>query len=423
MDTIARAGDIDGGIRSGRKIKEAEGDGLKKLFRADNLQRENNMARKLFRQSVVEIFGGESKIPKSVKDAMRLKDYDQGKPLTVRRILAVKAAIDVYAARAADALDRAKEAATQALFYGNENNPVSPEKRAQIDRAEEYEQEDREAYLKKTVAGNGRGANKVRAVFSGAMPPPVFNPADKFKSEMSNNARGIINRTLCRKLKGGGFDGYRDANFQYNLANQRIGVTLPGGAELSQNPDEAYNKLASFITKGAKSTVDALDGHERRKFLILISLMDENSRDIAEKGGKLTLDPNGRDDGKFKAVKQNGRCQFTLSLGINNALIVKCEMECDLRSLSVKNDQGAMENVTIKPGSKLTAGHVVKIPDAELDRLADLDFTAYDDGPVQQRLNDPNVAKPYHNIKPTFGNGFGFSNTVEVATTFKLTVN
>ena len=40
------------------------------------------------------MFGGESRIPESVKDAMLLKDYDKGKPLTARRIMAVKAAID-----------------------------------------------------------------------------------------------------------------------------------------------------------------------------------------------------------------------------------------------------------------------------------------------------------------------------------------
>ena len=42
---------------------------------------------------------------------MKLKDYDQGKPLTVRRIMAVKAAIDECAVRANDAFARAKASA------------------------------------------------------------------------------------------------------------------------------------------------------------------------------------------------------------------------------------------------------------------------------------------------------------------------
>lgn len=44
--------------------------------------------------AVVNMFGGESKIPAGVKKAMLMGDFNAGKPLTARRILAVKAAID-----------------------------------------------------------------------------------------------------------------------------------------------------------------------------------------------------------------------------------------------------------------------------------------------------------------------------------------
>lgn len=54
----------------------------------------NDRTRKLFRNAVADMFGGEANIPDSVRDAMLLEDYNQGKPLTARRILAVKAAID-----------------------------------------------------------------------------------------------------------------------------------------------------------------------------------------------------------------------------------------------------------------------------------------------------------------------------------------
>ena len=40
------------------------------------------------------MFGGEAKIPESVKKAMLLGDYGDGRPLTARRIMAVKDAID-----------------------------------------------------------------------------------------------------------------------------------------------------------------------------------------------------------------------------------------------------------------------------------------------------------------------------------------
>ncbi len=57
-------------------------------------QKANNDVRALFRQSIIDMFGGEALIPESVKTAMKLEDYGKGKPLSARRIRIVKAAID-----------------------------------------------------------------------------------------------------------------------------------------------------------------------------------------------------------------------------------------------------------------------------------------------------------------------------------------
>ena len=54
----------------------------------------NDRTRELFKKAIADMFGGENKIPASVKKAMVMSDYGEGKPLTARRILAVKAAID-----------------------------------------------------------------------------------------------------------------------------------------------------------------------------------------------------------------------------------------------------------------------------------------------------------------------------------------
>ena len=689
MDSIARAGDIAaGGILAGRTIKEAQGDSLRKAFRSDDLQRENNTARKLFRQAVVEIFGGESRIPKSVKDAMKLKDYDQGKPLTARRILAVKAAIDVYAERAAEALGRAKAVATQALFYGSANDPVSPEKRTQIDRvltvavnaavsdtdalevviacgksivergdrvlrtedeikervarllgnvaelravakgnqkvfsagiaflkdmrgkplpegmiktlvqtsmkqsigaikslnanssgiklheavvqmyknvekameaadtsrvtgsdgeirllfrdfcvllmlgrigddalpgiktlleskgavlsafygdiagnfhingvdpaireymirpaancndtiekiymqlqvrqgvdagevkhlpdvrkpnymdpnkanyvdidmgdvaesirdrAEEYEQEDREAYLKKTVAGNGRGAAKMRTVFDKALPEVAFEPTDKFKKATNNNIRGLVNQMVCYARYSHDGNDYHDSRFNHPFLNGIFSVELPGVGVLNRNNiEDAYNKLASFVTRGAKNTAAELDEREKKKLLTLLAFLNESTHGFAEKGAKLALDPNGRDDGKFATEKRNARCKFSLSFEQDNSLVIKYEQEYDLASLSIKNEQGAMDNVPVKAGSKLNVGYEIKLPAAEFERFVDLDFSTYDDDTVEEWIADPTVQNPYQNIKPRLGEGFGFHRSVEVSSSFKITVN
>ena len=72
----------------------------------------NNEVRELFKQAIADMFGGPDNIPDSVKDAMKMADFGKGKPLTARRILAVKTAVDQVAAdEAKAAADEAKAAA------------------------------------------------------------------------------------------------------------------------------------------------------------------------------------------------------------------------------------------------------------------------------------------------------------------------
>ena len=80
---------------------DPKSDKVAKFKRSVEQQNLNNAVRTEFRNAVIDMFGGESRIPESVKKAMLLADYDKGKPLTARRIMAVKAAIDNV--KAADA--------------------------------------------------------------------------------------------------------------------------------------------------------------------------------------------------------------------------------------------------------------------------------------------------------------------------------
>lgn len=103
---VARAGAATGATLNERAISAAaSGDRAFAVVRSGVDKTANDVARDLFRKSVAEIFGGERKIPDSVKRAMMLKDYGSGKPLTARRILAVQEAIQ-EAADAAGEPDR-----------------------------------------------------------------------------------------------------------------------------------------------------------------------------------------------------------------------------------------------------------------------------------------------------------------------------
>ncbi len=99
--SVARVGE-DAGL-GGHAISASTTDKVAAFARSRANKDANDAARVLFRQSVIDMFGGESKIPENVRKAMNLKDYGAGKPLTARRILAVQSEI----AKASDLFDQA----------------------------------------------------------------------------------------------------------------------------------------------------------------------------------------------------------------------------------------------------------------------------------------------------------------------------
>ena len=76
------------------EVSVTKSDKVGKLFRSGGVKTANDTTRAIFRQSVASMFGGEDHIPENVRKAMKLNDYGKGKPLTAKRILAVKVAVE-----------------------------------------------------------------------------------------------------------------------------------------------------------------------------------------------------------------------------------------------------------------------------------------------------------------------------------------
>lgn len=93
---VARFGEGGAQPLGGRTIVavDPKTDKVGKIGRSLEQKDFNNKVRTAFRNAIIDMFGGENNIPPSVKKAMLLSDYDKGKPLTARRIMAVKSAID-----------------------------------------------------------------------------------------------------------------------------------------------------------------------------------------------------------------------------------------------------------------------------------------------------------------------------------------
>ena len=113
----------------GRKmlaVKHTTADSVHNWTRGFDQWTVNDRTRDIFKDAIVKMFGGESKIPASVRQAMQMEDYGRGKPLTARRILMVKAAIDQTDAPLRDAALKLQAAGTEVL------KRLKPETRAAL---------------------------------------------------------------------------------------------------------------------------------------------------------------------------------------------------------------------------------------------------------------------------------------------------
>ena len=129
----------EGAGLNGRTIVAASGDKVAPLWRSQTNKDANNVARNLFRQAVIDIFGGINHVPKNVMDAMLTKDYDVGKPLTARRILAVQAEVAKASAQFDAALSTAKAKCASvyniyAIYEGHPGNSTHAVPKADLDR-------------------------------------------------------------------------------------------------------------------------------------------------------------------------------------------------------------------------------------------------------------------------------------------------
>jgi len=76
------------------EVAVTSSDKIGKLGRSTQIKTANDTTRAIFRQSIAAMFGGENKIPANVLTAMKTIDYGHGKPLSAKRIMLVKAAVE-----------------------------------------------------------------------------------------------------------------------------------------------------------------------------------------------------------------------------------------------------------------------------------------------------------------------------------------
>lgn len=285
--------------------------------------------------------------------------------------------------------------------------------------AGERAERDLNLFLNNVVAGRGRGAGKVRALYSNVLGERPFQPTETIRNKAGDNILGMFNRNFCktRKVDGPGL-------FTADLGNGNLSVVLPGNIALTSG--DALDKLASFMTHGEKTTYQSLGDNDRCKVVNLVSMLNRQNAEIGEKAEALTVDSQGR-DAKFEFGGNFTKRKFSLSFDDNNSVfVIRCETERALDSLRVKNEAG-FEDVPVGAGSKVETSYEIRIPMDEIDRFAGISqrrFAMYDDQYAEDFVNGPGVNPHAHSRIGNVLGGFKIGGErLRCSTSFKLTVN
>lgn len=324
----------------------------------------------------------EKQLPASVQDAMKLEDYGKGKPLSARRIRTVKAAVDQMKA----AQD----------FAGN------------------------------AVAGNGAGAKQLRDAYV-QLAAKVQQATGKKIPDIRNAAIiGHANRSVCDECKKLAAN-HELSTFPLDIVRQ-LKVTLPNGKQLTRNFEKARDELAAFVTGDPQAKFEELaDKKAKAKVLILMSLLNQRIGQGLLNGDGLALDPDGRTSRVFFGGRRKDdtavRYEYSVSFGEDGTLAIKGNVVQEgIDTIMVTGDLGNDIVVAAGPGTKVEAGLELKIAPDELDRLAGLDYSQYDEAGVEAKSNDPTVKNRFSDTS-LLGKDFMFApGKVTCTSTYKLTV-
>ena len=294
------------------------------------------------------------------------------------------------------------------------------------DRARKAAAAHKADFIRKSVAGEGPVADVVRKAYSRFGGPEGFDLPAKLRDARNEILRNMINVNLCEECKNLATNPPETSQFALDR-HRGIDVSLPGGEKLSADFATARNQLASFATNGAKKTYEALDPAEKGKVHVMMALLNQKSAIAAQNAGALVLDPDGRNNAIQFAGENQPETALEIAFDEYGNLNVKCRMKTERLTMIDVVDAGGKTVSAENPGpdTKVEASFTLKIKPGELERLASVDYAAYDNAAVDARLLDHNVKNPYSDLNGTLGGNFKFKTSlseVKCLSEYKVTV-
>ena len=314
--------------------------GFHALFRSQGEKNANEVTRILFRQSVIDIFGSEDKIPENVKTAMKMEDFDgKGKPLTARRIMAVKTAIDAH--------------------------------------------HEKEEYINHAAPGNGKAASFIRSLYERKLSTVSFD----FDKKIQDDAKPfVLNGISAGVIKNCSKQAVGDWNTPFGLNFRRKHHFKLGGQELPNDKNglkDAVDKVIQFVAKDPNARIETMtDPKVMAKANFIMSILGSDTAKAIDEGFAMALDPNLQGARQFSFNTQASTHTFNIDFTDDGKLVLDYESTRNSIGAVLDADMSQKASTDDERSSARFTMHL-EIDGSEVERLASQDFTKVTDGLVE----------------------------------------
>jgi hypothetical protein len=315
--------------------------------RSADIKELNNATRELFMRAVMDLFGATTidGVPKSVRDKMKLSDYDgEGHPLSAHRIRSVAKAAKSALAAKAFAVSGTGKAAT--IFKGAVNAKLA----------------------------TFHGSSNEKAV--------------ALKNEMDGIAKNRFNMYLVADMK----DLQDGVESQFEKDHMRMTVAPKfkiGNETLTFDKNTSLEDKKDIIAKFVKKDMDAkfadLEGADLNKAYAVMSIIGQRFAICMQEGVNRSLTTGQLRDSPIKVGQPNrdaSNSPLSFSFGDDGSLRINYKSVYDKPQITHIRPSGERINQRVfedfDEGSSLTYTADVEIDAAEFERMANTDYTTFD---------------------------------------------
>ena len=281
------------------------------------------------------------------------------------------------------------------------------------------------------VEGFGQNAKKVRDAHS-----RMAERVDKQTGTTTVDRRnatilGVVNSTICEECKKMAKkdmteEDWKEVTF-FNDVTRQLDVMLPSGERLANDFEKARDQLAALAT--GKPKYSELTNKEKAKVHVLMAILTQRPSQGLIFSEGVALDPNDSTSKLFFGGEMGGgsiKFAYALSFAKDGSLNISCRATQENFSMMMlfggTSDGEGTVPVMPGKGSKVDATMNLKIDMTELDRLAGIDFSKFDDKGVSEKYADKDLQHRYSD-RMLLGEDFMLDDSkITCTSTYKLTV-